>query len=467
MLSYDKYDLCLLVEGDYPYGRGGISTWIHNYLLHFGSQKRIAVVSITADLKKKAEVKWRVPENVDVYLCPLVHSKRKRSNQHMPAVQWQRLIKHDQSYLEALLALDQVEPATFQDFWKWLRRQYPYWSNNITFLTFYWITLLLSTILHKILSFDIPPASIYHATGCGYAGYMGVRAKYREPQAKLFVTEHGIYFRERFLEYLQINIDHEFENIAEQRFVKAFWLQHFNAITQISYKNTDELFSISAYNARIQKTLFPQKDSRIIYNNYTDKLFDCTHSALHSGEIRIAIAGRVTRIKNVRGFIRIIAYLAKRTDKNVRGLVLGDWDNNERYYEQCKILARQYQVDDHIEFKGFCDLKHEFKEVDALLITSYSEGLPYVILDAFANGVPVIAYDVGACREMLGFTDNAQCAETIFPPGSISDVAEYLLSLRDNPQKRRQLVSQGLEQLDNFFLQSAYQEYGRYIEAYN
>ncbi len=71
----------------------------------------------------------------------------------------------------------------------------------------------------------------------------------------------------------------------------------------------------------------------------------------------------------------------------------------ERYYTQCRKLVTQYQIEDNIKFKGFCDLINEFAKDDALLIKSYSEGLPQVNLDAFASELTVVAYDVGAARK--------------------------------------------------------------------
>jgi hypothetical protein len=40
-------------------------------------------------------------------------------------------------------------------------------------------------------------------------------------------------------------------------------------------------------------------------------------------------------------------------------------------------------------------------DLDVCLLTSISEGLPLIILEAFAAGVPCVATDVGACRELI------------------------------------------------------------------
>jgi glycosyltransferase involved in cell wall biosynthesis len=54
-----------------------------------------------------------------------------------------------------------------------------------------------------------------------------------------------------------------------------------------------------------------------------------------------------------------------------------------------------------VEFTGRVDVKQIYPRIDVLVLTSISEGLPLVILEAAAAGVPVVATDVGACRELL------------------------------------------------------------------
>ena len=54
-----------------------------------------------------------------------------------------------------------------------------------------------------------------------------------------------------------------------------------------------------------------------------------------------------------------------------------------------------------IEFMGRQRLDDVLTEVDVMVLTSISEGMPLVILECGAAGIPSVATDVGACRELI------------------------------------------------------------------
>ena len=90
-----------------------------------------------------------------------------------------------------------------------------------------------------------------------------------------------------------------------------------------------------------------------------------------------------------------------------------------------------------------------------VVLTSFSEGQPLVILEAYARGVPVIATDVGACREMIEGRDAADRA--LGPSGFVTRVAApketaaALVRLARDPALRRRLGAAGFRRVSAYY----------------
>ena len=68
-------------------------------------------------------------------------------------------------------------------------------------------------------------------------------------------------------------------------------------------------------------------------------------------------------------------------------------------------LARDCGVAERVRFTGAIaqqDLRRYYGAADVLVLASEREGWPNVLLEAMACGTPVIATDVGGCREVVG-----------------------------------------------------------------
>jgi glycosyltransferase involved in cell wall biosynthesis len=81
--------------------------------------------------------------------------------------------------------------------------------------------------------------------------------------------------------------------------------------------------------------------------------------------------------------------------------VLGPEDEDPEYMAQCRALVWHLGLQDSLIFAGRVSIHEYLPQIDVLVLTSISEAQPLVILEAGCAGIPSVATDVGACREMI------------------------------------------------------------------
>ena len=109
---------------------------------------------------------------------------------------------------------------------------------------------------------------------------------------------------------------------------------------------------------------------------------------------RYLAIGRLVPQKNFRLLLRAFA---KARGQNDRLIVLGDGPDRAAL----EALATHLRVRDHISFEGHvADVKPYLAAADSFVLSSDYEGVPAVILEALAAGLPIVATD--CCASMRG-----------------------------------------------------------------
>jgi glycosyltransferase involved in cell wall biosynthesis len=112
----------------------------------------------------------------------------------------------------------------------------------------------------------------------------------------------------------------------------------------------------------------------------------------------------------------------------VRLRAVGPFETSE-YESYIKDLAIRLGVSDEIDWIGFTrDVNAELIKMDLFTLPSlFGEGMPMVILEAMASGVPVIASDVEGISEVLEHGRSG----FVVPPGKPESLADALKDLMD------------------------------------
>ena len=172
----------------------------------------------------------------------------------------------------------------------------------------------------------------------------------------------------------------------------------------------------------------------------------------------IGIAGRLVRVKRVDLFLRIAKHLCEQEPGlDMRFRVLGDGPLRAELEQ----FAQSLGVRAVVEFAGHCeDMDAQLQELDVLVMTSDHEGLPMILLEAMAHGVPIVAHRTGGITSLLDRGACGMLVEEHTPAG----YARAISTLLTDAALREQLTRRAAQRLEERY--SASGNADRYHELY-
>ena len=157
----------------------------------------------------------------------------------------------------------------------------------------------------------------------------------------------------------------------------------------------------------------------------------------------VVSAGRLSPEKGHRFLIEAIGMLC-RSSNNTHFIFCGDGPCQKDLEKRSKELG----ISDLCHFVGFRkDIKDIFQAMDFMVLPSLTEGLPNVILEAFACAKPVVAADVGGVPEIVEDGVNG----ILVPPGRSDLLAEAIKNCLIAPEKRRKMGEAGYQKVKSEF----------------
>lgn len=157
------------------------------------------------------------------------------------------------------------------------------------------------------------------------------------------------------------------------------------------------------------------------------------------GELRLLSVGRLDPEKNP---VLLAEVLADLRSRDTRWIL--DVAGEGPLAEPLRARASELGMADAIRLHGYVpsgpDLQALYLMANALVHVSLTEGLPQVIYEAHAAGLPIVGTDVGGVRAALADGRTGLLA----PPSNARAVAAALERLRDDPALRDALIESGL-----------------------
>ena len=166
----------------------------------------------------------------------------------------------------------------------------------------------------------------------------------------------------------------------------------------------------------------------IIFNNFK------TNYTFNQNIINILYISPIFEYKNHINVIKAIKFLKNSGYNNLKLTLIGGGDNyaiNNLYN-----LVEKYNLIDEIHYLGeieFKELQKHFTNTDIFLFASSCETFGITLLEAMAKALPIV------CSNKSGLSDILKNAGVYFDPFSYKDIANSIIVLLQNTDKRKKL----------------------------
>jgi polysaccharide biosynthesis protein PelF len=515
----DNVDIMLFSEGTYPYVKGGVSSWLLQ-LMKGLPQYTFGVCFIGAQEivdGQKMKISYEFPPNLkhlevhylfDDEATP-TPKKRKGDEKGFEAIRELHASFKSENFQIPKMLQDisfYTNDVTFEDFlfskkaWQFIDETYTKNCPDVPFIDYFWTLRnihkpiwILANIVNKL-----PKTKVFHSPSTGYAGFLGALASYNTNRPFL-LTEHGIYTRERKIDmfsadWIEFKKPTLLQQPEEYNYIKRMWVNFFDKIGMFCYDRSNYTLSLFSGAQKIQISYGADENKTLVIPNGVDVegLGATMKDREEIPKPIITLIGRVVPIKDIKTFIRAIK-IASITIPDIEGWIVGPVEEDPEYFEECQQMAvsldlkskkQMFQNNksdlsldeivahkDTIKFFGHSNIKEILPKSALQTLSSISEGMPLVILEGFAAGVPCVATDVGSCRDLIeGGIDEEDKA--IGLAGSIASIAnpqalanEYIKFLNFKNGLWAKAQEAGLKRVKKYYGQDSFLQ--QYAELYD
>ena len=439
--------ICLVLEGSYPYVRGGVSTWVDSYIRALPGHEFI-LWTINDIEDKRGKFGYDIPPNVtqiyENFLSSALDIRVKKNPELKLSLKereaFTELIKRRNPDWKVLLnsfSSQLNRPVEFflsSEFLEMLKELSREEFQYAGFKDLFWTIRSMFLPLLYLMGQEIPEADIYHSLSTGYAGVLASIAsiKINKP---FVLTEHGIYTREREEELLRSD--------WIIPYFKELWISTFIMFSRFAYQQAHQVTSLYQNASLTQQELgCPPGKCNVIGNGLDFHELEQIPRKMDNTWVDIGAIIRFAQIKDIKTLIYTFFRL-KQELPNVRLHILGGIDDEE-YYQECIDLIDYLHVDDII-VAGRVDIIQYLEKLDFTVLTSLSEGQPFAILESFAARRPVVSTDVGSCRELIEGRedDDFGMAGICVPPMHQSPLLQALRDMCLDDERRSKMGDVG------------------------
>jgi glycosyltransferase involved in cell wall biosynthesis len=219
-------------------------------------------------------------------------------------------------------------------------------------------------------------------------------------------------------------------------------------------KHADAVIGVSSDIARELANKGVARDRLVVVHNGIDlnnyRAFPMADSKAFLSSIGIKeddfLIGTVGRLHAQKAFPTLIQAIAmvRRKGMACKCMILGEGPLRTDLEKE----AETQGVADLISLPGYRqDIANLMTRFNVFALSSCDEGLPMVILEAMANGLPIVATPVGAIKEVL----KDEVSALLVPVGRPDRMADAIMHLANDPHTRKRLAAHGKKHFETHF----------------
>lgn len=169
------------------------------------------------------------------------------------------------------------------------------------------------------------------------------------------------------------------------------------AAERVLMRRTDLFLFESAYGRDVfnDKIGRPRALVRVVHNGVAATEFEPVASSPDASDL--VFVGELRMLKGIDVLLSAIATLAA-VGRDITATIVGDGPDKGEFLAQCNALA----LTGAVSFVGTLPARTGFARGHVLVVPSRAESLPYIVLEAAAAGLPIIATKVGGMAEIVG-----------------------------------------------------------------
>lgn len=169
----------------------------------------------------------------------------------------------------------------------------------------------------------------------------------------------------------------------------------------------------------------------------------------------IIFVGRLVEQKNWHCLLKAVGGLPR--DEKWILKICGDGPDRGDAMSMC----RELEIESRVSFLGFrSDVIDVMRDADVLVLPSWHEGMPNVLLEAFSVGLGAVISDIPEHRIIV----NSSEAARTFNPANSHELRDILIDLINDRDKLRELRRRGKAVIDKFLPERMFH---RYLEIYS